>query len=53
METFAAQVPDPTLEIRIPSGETIFGEASILSENSVIARLTPSVAAQLDSTKTY
>jgi hypothetical protein len=36
-----------------PSGETIFGEASILSENSVIARLTPSVAAQLDSTKTY
>jgi len=35
------------------SGETITGQASILSENSVLASITPSVSAQLDSTKTY
>lgn len=36
-----------------PSGETINGVASILAENSVLAKITPSVSAQLDSTKTY
>lgn len=36
-----------------PSGETISGEATILSENSVLCSITPSVSALLDSTKTY
>jgi hypothetical protein len=36
-----------------PAGETVYGSSSILSENSVLAQITPSVAAQLDSTKTY
>ena len=36
-----------------PSEETISGEASILSENSVFCSITPSVSALLDSTKTY
>ena len=36
-----------------PSAETVTGQATILAENSILARLTPSVSAQLDSTKTY
>jgi hypothetical protein len=36
-----------------PPEQTIQGEATILSENSVLCAITPSVAALLDSTKTY
>lgn len=36
-----------------PASETVNGSATILTENSVFASITPSVASQLDSTKTY
>jgi hypothetical protein len=36
-----------------PAGETITAEATILSQNSVLCAITPSVSALLDSTKTY
>jgi hypothetical protein len=36
-----------------PVGETISAEAQILTQNSVYCAITPSVAASLDSTKSY